>query len=419
MKTQDPLFILFGNGPFLNHGCEAILRSTIDILTEEFGPCRFTNSLFYWRELGFVDNLGAEVVHQVPVPPKQQSQPPAKQVRKYSPKWFKRKLAPYLTSRYSKYMLPRPAELFESHLPEAIAAIAVGGDNYSLDYHGVARRCFQANAEVLKYNKPLVLWGASIGPFTKDRDFEKFASRELKKVSLVCARESKTVEYLQSIGVSKNVRQVADPAFVLKTSPIENDSPELQMIRRPCIGMNFSPLMARYWNQTKPWEDCVYECIIEMLNTFDLPIILVPHVICPTNDDHHFMQTVVERLNVPQRRLILIGREYDCMQLKWLISHLTVFVGCRTHATIASLSSSVPTLSIAYSMKAEGINKDIFGHNNWSILLNELTPDSLIERVNALLSTKDQVKNFLDQRMPAYKAQARIAGQYLKNLLIK
>jgi glycosyltransferase involved in cell wall biosynthesis len=197
------------------------------------------------------------------------------------------------------------------------------------------------------------------------------------------------------------------------------DPSKAQQVMAGGDGLNFSPLMSRYWNQDGSWEDCVYECINEMLKKFDLPIILIPHVVWSYSDDHRFMQTIVERLNVSKDRLLLIGRDYNCMQLKWLISHLTLFIGCRTHATIASLSSNVPTLSIAYSMKARGINKDIFGHNDWLIALDELTPEHLSQKADMLLSAQDEIRNYLDQKMPAYKDKTRIAGRYLKNLLFQ
>ena len=43
MNQRERLFILQGNGPMRNRGCEAILRSTVSILREEFGPSRFIN----------------------------------------------------------------------------------------------------------------------------------------------------------------------------------------------------------------------------------------------------------------------------------------------------------------------------------------------------------------------------------------
>ena len=45
--------------------------------------------------------------------------------------------------------------------------------------------------------------------------------------------------------------------------------------------------------------------------------------------------------------------------LKNIISNCHYFMGARTHSTIAALSSYVPTISIAYSIKAFGINEEI------------------------------------------------------------
>ena len=38
-----------------------------------------------------------------------------------------------------------------------------------------------------------------------------------------------------------------------------------------------------------------------------------------------------------------------------------MFVGCRTHSTIAAYSTCVPTLVVGYSIKSRGIAKDLFG----------------------------------------------------------
>ena len=308
--------------------------------------------------------------------------------------------------------------MFQPHLSESMATLALGGDNYSLDYGGTVRY-FQANNAVLDNNKPLVLWGASVGPFSKNQKFERYAAKELKKVSLICARESETIHYLASIGVADNVRPVADPAFVLEPSAIENVPPELEVIRRPCIGMNFSPLMARYWSGSRSWEECAAECIKQILKRFDLPVVLIPHVVYPNNDDHLLMQKIINHLDISKERLTLIDRNYNAQQLKWIISQMELFIGCRTHSTIASLSSEVPTLSIGYSMKARGINKDIFGHHDWLVPLDELQPEFLTEKAATLLNAKSEVKDHFNTVMPAYKKRARAAGQYLKELLLQ
>ena len=41
MNEERPLFILAGNGPYTNRGCEAIVRGTVKILREYFSDPRF------------------------------------------------------------------------------------------------------------------------------------------------------------------------------------------------------------------------------------------------------------------------------------------------------------------------------------------------------------------------------------------
>ena len=67
---------------------------------------------------------------------------------------------------------------------------------------------------------------------------------------------------------------------------------------------------------------------------------------------------------IPQEKIFVIPPIYNAPETKWIISKMKFFAGARTHSTIAALSSYVPTLSFAYSIKAKGINKDIFGHED-------------------------------------------------------
>ena len=45
----------------------------------------------------------------------------------------------------------------------------------------------------------------------------------------------------------------------------------------------------------------------------------------------------------------------NCMVIKGYISRCELFIGARTHATIAAYSTGVPTLVLGYSVKARGI----------------------------------------------------------------
>lgn len=397
MATDKQLFILEGAGTLLNRGCEAILRSTVSILRKEFGPCRFIHALAGAFPEETDREPDPDIRHLVPT----------KTVR-WRPNWFLHQLRRGLGLHRR--------EIFEPYLPEAVGTLAIGGDNYSLSY-GVPRKRFHTNQVTLRHHKPLILWGASVGPFSENPEFEKWAAEELKKVSLICARESETVNYLAGLGLTDNVRKVSDPAFVLEPEPVTLTQEESDFLRQPCLGFNLSPLLAKYWQGKESWVEHAAACLRAILEKVDLPVVLVPHVVRFDNNDHAFLHKVRERLPEFSNRLLLIGPTYKASQLKWIISQMKVFIGARTHSTVAALSTCVPTVSIGYSMKARGINKDIFGHLDWLISFDQLQPDPLVDIAQRALSQGDAVRKELQGKMPAYKDRAWIAGRYVREVI--
>ena len=79
------------------------------------------------------------------------------------------------------------------------------------------------------------------------------------------------------------------------------------------------------------------------------------------------------------------------------------FTGARTHATIAALSSCIPTLSFAYSIKAKGINRDIFGHEGYCLGPDQITPEIVTARIESMLETRDQIKNESGKKSRLYR----------------
>ena len=90
---------------------------------------------------------------------------------------------------------------------------------------------------------PFVIWGALIGPFSQDRTVEERMARFLRDVSLITVREGVTVDYLSSIGISRNVVRVYDPAFSLDPEPYPG--PEADFVANgDVVGFNISALIA-------------------------------------------------------------------------------------------------------------------------------------------------------------------------------
>lgn len=110
----------------------------------------------------------------------------------------------------------------------------------------------------------------------------------------------------------------------------------------------------------------------------------------------------------------------NCLELKGYISRCRLFIGARTHATIAAYSTCVPTLVVGYSVKAKGIAKDIFGtYENYVIPVQSLeNSDDLINSFTWIYENEDKIKNHLTTFMPTYKKRGLEAKKEIEELII-
>jgi polysaccharide pyruvyl transferase WcaK-like protein len=118
-----------------------------------------------------------------------------------------------------------------------------------------------------------------------------------------------------------------------------------------------------------------------------------------------------------KERVLVVGEKHNACQLKYIISQCDYFVGSRMHSTLASLSSMVPTLSIAYSPKYLGINNDIFGHTDYVIPVQELDGPKLIQKFSALKESSKDIIRHLEKHIPLQKALAEKGGEHLAEIL--
>jgi polysaccharide pyruvyl transferase WcaK-like protein len=123
---------------------------------------------------------------------------------------------------------------------------------------------------------------------------------------------------------------------------------------------------------------------------------------------------VKAKVSVP---VTLLSADFNAAELKWLISRCAIFAGARTHSTIAAISSQVPTLSVSYSLKAKGINRDVYGHLDYCIHVSELTPQSFQEGLQNLLTNEAAIRERFRSRVPELVDQAFGAGTVLQDLL--
>lgn len=109
----------------------------------------------------------------------------------------------------------------------------------------------------------------------------------------------------------------------------------------------------------------------------------------------------------------------NACQLKHVLAHCRFFIGARTHATIAALSTGVPTLSISYSIKARGINLDLFGHEKYVLPVSSLCADTLETGFLHLRNDEDDIRRALSKAIPEWKEKARRSAQRFAETLTR
>lgn len=400
--SKNPTFILAGNGPYENRGCEAIVRGTVKILRQYYDNPTFVCVSFFQNKEQFEkqrqEEYDSAIIH--------------KQVNtrqsKYDPKWlFRLPLKKIYPRAYKDWMYKEMLP----YITQSKAVLSIGGDNYSLDY-GIPQSFTYLDDVVLERNKPLIIWGASVGPFDEKPDYERYIINHLKQITGVFARESFTIRYLNGNEILDNVFKVADPAFLMDSIEPRDKIIEIE---ENSIGINLSPLMAAYVSggSEEEWIKTASDILNEIAKDTECHIYLIPHVTTPHSDDHVFLKNVLTNMTEFKEKVTLIPPIYNASETKWIISKMKVFAGARTHSTIASLSSCVPTLSFAYSIKAKGLNNDIFGHDDFCLNPEKINSKNIIEKINILVNQAPEIKITLEKTIPNIKREAMLAGKFL------
>ena len=190
-------------------------------------------------------------------------------------------------------------------------------------------------------------------------------------------------------------------------------------IEQRAIGLNFSPLMARFvtGGDLERWTKIAAAIISEVARRTDSQVYLIPHVTNLDSNDHTFMQGALSLIPGKNENITLVPHTYNAAETKWIISRMALFAGARMHSTIAALTSGVPTLSFAYSIKARGINQDIFGHTDYCMEPNDLDAEVVSGRILSMLDKTTEIKRELTERIPGFQRAALNAGMKLKQLI--
>ncbi|MBK6959459.1 MAG: polysaccharide pyruvyl transferase family protein [Nitrosomonas sp.] len=405
-------YYFLGHETFSNRGCEALIRGVSGIIRERSPESEFLVPSFKIesdrKQWNGCTNAGIRFI-------------PAYQMPLRLRIWGRfDKMVPGFRS----FWLPTPhiPSNIRRYVRDTTAGIMTGGDVLSLDYGIPSLLKFIGQAEsYMARGHRVFLWAASIGPFGADPEIERFVIKHLNGYANISVRESSSRDYLEKLGF-KNVKLVADPAFVLMPESWDISTVLPTISGEGLLGFNISPLIKSFRNnesQVSELETAIVEFLCDVIKRTELSIVLIPHVDSidggDRNSDYRYMQRLIDQLGLlyPETistRIVLAPRDMNAVRTKYLISRCRFFIGARTHATIAAWSTCVPTISIAYSVKATGLNTDLFGDLRYVLETQNLSKMTLWESLEKLRTEEQGIGSLLKQRIPECQRRARLAG---------
>lgn len=374
-----------------NHGCEAIIRGTMNVLNNagDFKYTLVSENPSQDIEYGIGKKVNV-VKEQNPV-------------KKNTFKFVNAYLDLKIKKDYTKMNDLAYEEAMTSINKNGIN-LSIGGDNYCYGDHG---KYIMLHNLSRKHGNKTVLWGCSVD---EDRLENPEIIEDFKSFDLIVARETITYNNMIKKGLT-NVKLYPDVAFTLQ---IDENMKELPP--ENTVGINLSPLIMNY--ETNEGNALAsYEKLVEyILKETNMNVALVPHVIWEGNDDRVPLKKIYDKFK-DSGRVYMIG-DYNCTQLKAYISKCRFFIGARTHATIAAYSTCVPTLVVGYSVKSKGIAKDIFGtYDKYVIPVQDLTEENLVREFKWMFNNEKSIKNHLEDFIPEYRQKSLEAGREIANIL--
>ncbi len=362
--------LLYGTGTYKNRGVEAIVNSTInqiDLKQNDLTIATYDleyNKHFYSDKVKYINqnrknNLTEE---EKALEEKYRGMP----------------------FDYNNYELLYQKDVVDQ-MEKSDICISIGGDSYC---YPPCNWLYALDKKSHDLGKKTVLWGASLFEKITDHDL----INNLNNFDVLVIRESLTLEAIKDYVDQDKIIFERDPAFSLKMKEVELN--EWYNNRKYMI-INLSPLTIKNENQ--------YQAIIEfikyILKETKYSICLLPHV---TTEDCSDME-ILSRINhdfLEEERVYLEEGNYDCEELKYIISKSSFAIVARTHASIAGYSTAVPTLVIGYSVKSKGIAKDLFGdYQNYVINKDELTSTNLIEKYQYIEKNREKIIEKLKKEM--------------------
>lgn len=377
--------IILANAPINNgnRGCVALSYCSIYLIEKILGQGNY--------RLYLTNSEQANGVHCISMAGKSYEYESISIPNFYTFKGIVKGLLSFNSSRHSISVLRHANTVFDIGQGDSFADIYGKYRFDKIDFiHRVARF----------FNIPYVLLPQTIGPF-KDASIYNKAKLSIEKAALVMARDSTSFDFVKTKTTrSLNIDEYIDVAFFLPYNTIKYDEGYQK------VGINISSLLwnGGYTKNNQFGLSCDYKQFCRNIIDYFLrqtrtKVYLIPHVVLQERgieNDYEVAYELWREYEDPN--LSIAPFAIGPVEIKSFIAGLDFFIGARMHATIASFSSGVPVIPLAYSRKFNGLFKETLSYPYVIDMLTMSEETALADIIDAY-NKRNKLKDIINDRL--------------------
>jgi colanic acid/amylovoran biosynthesis protein WcaK/AmsJ len=262
--------------------------------------------------------------------------------------------------------------------------------------------------------KTVYLYSQSIGP-VYGRLQRRLLRFTLNRVDLIEPRETISRKLLEGLRPKTRIVATADAALLLgRSGRFPHDKLQLRP-ERLHVGLTVRNWFARPADFAA-YTRAVAKVIDYLITKHHAEVFYVPQVIADNfgDDDRTAARAVWQQVH-HQQYFTVIESDLHPFEVIGICGQMDLFIGTRMHSNIFALINHVPVVAIAYEHKTRGIMRGL-GIEDLAINIQDVTYQSLKDKVDLLLAKPDYFKQQIADNLPGQIAESRKAMDTIKGL---
>ncbi len=248
---------------------------------------------------------------------------------------------------------------------------------------------------------PTLTYAIGAGPL-ENPDTRRMVSETLNRMDAITVREPGAKRLLEEVGVKREIAVTADPALLLAPQPFTDEMLEREGVAR---GRHLVGMSVREVGPAAPDLGLVgYHALLANAADFvadrlEANILFIPM----ERGDIRHSHAVIAQMAAAERAHVLKG-EYRPGEILGLMDHLDMAIGMRLHFLIFAAIAGLPFIPLPYAGKVAGFLEEL---GLPAGTLHEQHAGPLLASIDRCWDLRRQLREVLEQRMPALQARAR------------